>query len=76
MWLLLQAGVYNVDGNSYFTDVFKILLNRTSSELCTCQTVSGLLWGYTDPLLAELHELGITSTEVGINIIDLVTLYM
>ena len=66
MHLLLQAGVYNAEGNAFVTDVFKTLLNWTSSELCTCQTVSGLLWGYTDYLMEELYDLGFISTKVGI----------
>lgn len=60
----MQAGVNTVKGNSYYIKVFQALLNATSSNLYTCQTVEGLIWGYTDSLLEALYNMGFISSKV------------
>lgn len=60
----MQAGVYAVLNNSVFMDAYKYILNYTSSHLYTCQTASDLIWGYTDSLLEELYDLGLSPTKV------------
>lgn len=57
-------GVYTVLESPEFLEMFKYLLNTTSTQLYTCQTVSGLIWGYTDPFLQALYEMGLSPTEV------------
>ena len=47
-----------------YIDLLKYLLNVTSSQLYTCQPVSGLVWGYTDQFLQTLYDLGLSPTNV------------